>query len=169
MGWETLITAFLGWAGGFIGMFGYAGVFLVSMVSSASIFLPLPGFLFILAASPFLNPLIVGVIAGAGSAIGEMTGYALGKGSHNALSKREYAWLKKGEKWFRDRRGFLFILIFAATPLPDDVTGILGGMFRYDWRRFLLAAFIGKTLLNLALALSAFYGVNFVAPILAGA
>ncbi len=168
MDWGTLIAAFLEWSDGFIQTFGYAGVFVVSLLSSASIFLPLPGFLFIIAVAPFLNPWIVGIVAGAGSAVGELTGYAIGKGSNRALSRKDYGWLKKGSKWFRKKRGFLFIVIFAATPLPDDVTGILGGMFRYDWRKFLLASFIGKTLMNLALALSGFYGVSLLTPLLTG-
>jgi membrane protein YqaA with SNARE-associated domain len=166
MDWATLIAAFLGWSDSFIAAFGYIGVFVVSAISSATIFLPLPGFLFIIAASPFLNPWLVGIIAGAGMAIGELTGYAIGKGSHHALKDKDYKWLKQGEEWFKKDRGFLFIVVFAATPLPDDVTGILGGMFRYDWRRFLLAAFIGKTLMNLALALAGFYGIGTIAAII---
>lgn len=161
MDWASLIAAFIAWSEGVIQTFGYAGVFLVSMLSSASIFIPVPGFIFIIAAAPFLNPWAVGIVAGAGSAIGELTGYAIGKGSHRALSAKDIGWLKRGERWFTKKRGFLFIVIFAATPLPDDITGILGGMFRYDWRRFLLASFIGKTILNVALALSGFYGISF--------
>jgi membrane protein YqaA with SNARE-associated domain len=162
MDWATLIASFLEWSEGFIAAFGYLGVFIVSVVSSASIFLPVPGFLFILAAATFLNPFLVGIISGAGMAIGELTGYAIGGGSNYVLKKKDHKWLKIGEKWFRKDRGFLVILIFAATPLPDDITGILGGMFKYDWKKFLLAAFIGKTLLNLALALAAFYGYSAI-------
>jgi membrane protein YqaA with SNARE-associated domain len=159
--WASLIAAFISWSEGLIQAFGYAGVFLVSLLSSASIFLPVPGFLFIIAAAPFLNPWIVGVAAGAGAAIGELTGYALGKGGSRVLSAKDQKWLKRGERWFTEKKGFLVIFLFAATPLPDDVTGILGGMFRYDWKRFLLASFLGKTLLNVALALSGFYGIGF--------
>jgi membrane protein YqaA with SNARE-associated domain len=104
---------------------------------------------------------MVGIAAGAGSALGELTGYAVGKGSQKVLSAKDHKWLKWGEGWFSKKRGFLVIFIFAATPLPDDVTGILGGMFRYDWKRFLLASFLGKTLLNIILALSGFYGIGF--------
>lgn len=162
MDWTTLITAFLEWSEGFIAASGYLGVFVVSVISTATIFLPVPGFLFIIAAAAFLNPVLVGIVAGAGMAIGELTGYAIGSGSSRALKKKEYKWLKFGEKWFEKKRGFLVILIFAATPLPDDITGILGGMFRYDWKKFLLAAFIGKTLLYMALALAVFYGYNAI-------
>jgi len=154
----SLASAFMGWSQGMIGTFGYLGVFVVSLVSSASIFLPVPGFLFILAAGAFLNPVVLGLVAGAGSAIGEMTGFGLGRGGSHALKSRDVKWLKRGEKWFRKGRGFLVIFAFAATPLPDDVTGILAGMFKYEWKKFLLAAFLGKTLLNLLLAFAGLYG-----------
>jgi membrane protein YqaA with SNARE-associated domain len=166
MDWGTLITVFLQWSDGIISAFGYLGVFVVGMITTATVFLPVPGFLFILAAAAFLNPWLVGIVAGAGMAVGELTGYVIGKGGHHALKKRNYKWLKRGEKWFSEGKGFLFIVIFAATPLPDDVTGILGGIFRYDWRKFLLAAFIGKTLMNLALAFAGFYGTAAIAGLL---
>jgi membrane protein YqaA with SNARE-associated domain len=164
MDWASIVAGFLEWSQFVIQNFGYFGVFIVSAVSAASIFLPVPGFLFILAASPFLNPWILGVVAGAGMAIGELTGYALGRGGNRAVKKRELKWLSKGEEWFKKGkgRGFLFIVIFAATPLPDDITGILGGIFRYDWKMFLLAAFIGKTIMNLALAFAGFYGSSWL-------
>jgi len=158
----SILAVFLQWSVYVIQNYGYPGAFLVSMISSASIFLPIPGFLFILAASPFLNPWILGVVAGAGMAIGELTGYLIGRGGSSALKKGDKKWLKKGESWFREGRGFMAILIFAATPLPDDVTGIVAGMFRYDWKKFLLAAFIGKTIMNLLLALAGFYGLNWM-------
>lgn len=161
MDWAAVVSAFLEWSRYMIENFGYLGVFLVSVASTATIFLPVPGFLFILAASPFLNPFLLGIVAGAGMAIGELTGYILGKGGSTALKRKDLKWLKMGEQWFSKGRGFIFILIFAATPLPDDVTGIVGGMFNYDLKRFLLAAFIGKTLMNIALALAGFYGINW--------
>ena len=161
MDWAMVVSAFLEWSRYMIENFGYLGVFLVSMASTATIFLPVPGFLFILAASPFLNPYLLGIVAGAGMAIGEVTGYILWKGGSAALKKKDMKWLKRGEKWFSEGRGFIFIVIFAATPLPDDVTGIVGGMFNYDMKRFLLAAFIGKTLMNIAIALAGFYGINW--------
>lgn len=158
MDWASLVPGFLEWSEYVIVNFGYLGVFIVSVVSTATIFLPVPGFLFILAASPFLDPFLLGVVAGAGMAIGELTGYVIGRGSHKAIKRKDRKWLKSGEEWFRKGRGFLFILLFAATPLPDDITGIVGGMFKYDWRKFLLASFIGKTLMNLAIAYAGFFG-----------
>ncbi|HLD85636.1 MAG TPA: DedA family protein, partial [archaeon] len=52
--------------------FGYLGVFLAMLIVNASVFLPLPGFVIIVAAAAFLNPLLVGVAAALGGAIGEL-------------------------------------------------------------------------------------------------
>lgn len=161
MDFSQLIAAFLEWSEYLIATFGYLGVFVVGAVSTATIFLPLPGFLFILAVSPFLNPWILGVVSGAGMAVGELTGYVIGKGGSRVARRKDMKWVRRGEEWFRKGRGFLFITIFAATPLPDDVTGIVGGMFNYDLKRFLLACFIGKTAMNLAIAFAGFYGINW--------
>ena len=161
----SLIAGFMAWSQGLILNFGYLGVFIVSLVSSASIIFPVPGFLFILAASPFLNPWLLGIVAGAGSAVGELTGYIIGKGSHKTLKKLnkwEKKWLKRGEEWFTEGRGFLFIFIFAATPLPDDVTGIVAGLFNYDWKKFLLASFLGKLVMNLMLAFAGLYSIGWL-------
>jgi membrane protein YqaA with SNARE-associated domain len=162
MDFGTLIAGFGQWSQYVIATFGYPGVFFVSLVSSASIFFPIPGFLFILAASPVLNPFLLGIVAGAGSAIGELTGYILGRGGKKTIEKKEIKWIKKGEDWFRRGRGFWFIFIFAATPLPDDVAGIVAGLFSYSWKKFLLASFIGKTILNIAIALGGFYGIGAI-------
>jgi len=161
MDWASLFAGFLQWSQEMIASFGYLGVFVVSFVSTATIFLPAPGFLFIIAASAFLNPLLVAVVSAAGMALGELTGFFIGKGGGRVLDRKEKKWLKKGEKWFQEGKGFLFIMLFAATPLPDDITGIVGGMFSYDLKKFLLASFLGKLLMNTALAFAGFYGFSF--------
>ncbi len=149
-----------------IDAFGYGGIFVVSALSTASVIVPLPGFIFILAAGGVssLNPWLVALVASAGMAIGEMTGYVLGKGGGKVLgkSKKENVWLKRGEKWFEEGKGFLFIFIFAATPLPDDVTGILGGMFNYDLKMFFLATFLGKLVMNIILVFGGLYGISWL-------
>ena len=57
---------------------------------------------------------------------------------------------------------FPVLILFAATPLPDDVLGILGGAISYPLKKFLLASFIGKAIMNIALAWGGFYGINWV-------
>ena len=150
--WESFISA----AESLITSFTYGGIFLVGFLGTSTIFLPFPIYLIIFFARNLgLNPFIVGVVAGIGSALGEITGYAVGYGSRKFLKKKYEKWFERSEKWF-EKNGFLTILIFALTPLPDDIVGILGGASKYDLKKFFLASALGKTILCLAIAYSGY-------------
>jgi membrane protein YqaA with SNARE-associated domain len=123
---------------------GYAGVFLVSLLSSATIFVPLPGFALVFAMGAFLNPVLVGIVAGIGSGIGELSGYLAGAAGHNAVERT---------RLFRDHRkgvakyGPLAIFFLAFIPNPAfDIAGIAAGAIRMPPWLFLLATAAGKTL-----------------------
>src|SRR4030042_5097082 len=58
--------------------YGYLGAFLISLVSCATIILPIPGIDLIFALGDTYNPFLVGLAAGAGSALGELSGYMAG-------------------------------------------------------------------------------------------
>jgi len=154
---------------GLVSAFGYLGVFLGSLIGSASIFLPVPSFLFVFLAGKLLDPFLVGVIAGIGSAIGELTAYGIGFGfmygkkkmSKHGKKKAGSKWASVVSKWFRGRYGFVLILVFAATPLPDDVVGLYCGAIKYDIKKFFIATLIGKIALCLALAYAGSYGLGF--------
>ena len=142
--------------------FGYLGIFLVSFVGSATVILPLPSFAIIFAAGAVMNPWIVGMVAGFGAAFGELIGYAVGRGGEKIVEKKHGKWLDKGKFWFEKHGAFPILVLFAATPLPDDIVGILCGAIKYDIRKFFVATLIGKIFLNLALALGGFYGAQWV-------
>ena len=57
--------------------YGYLGIFISVAITSATIILPIPGYVTVLFAGPFLNPYIVALVAGLGAAIGEITSYLL--------------------------------------------------------------------------------------------
>ena len=142
--------------------YGYIGIFLISLIGSLTIFLPLPSAIFVFAAGAFLNPFLVGLFAGIGSAIGEFTGYALGLGGRKIMKKKWKKEIKKIEGLFQKYGGFLVILIFAATPLPDDITGIVAGILKYPVKKYFLASLIGKIILHLIIAYAGFYGTTWV-------
>ncbi len=142
--------------------YGYLGVFLVSMIGSSTIIFILPTDIIVFAAGAILNPFLVGIVAGLGEAIGEVVGYVLGLGGRKIIDKKYKKDIKKWEKRFKKYGGFLIIVLFAATPLPDDIVGIIGGALKYPFKKFLLASFIGKTIMALALAYAGFYGINWV-------
>ncbi len=158
----SLLAQFAAWGGSVVNDWGYLGIFFISLVSSATIFLPVPSFALVFAAGAVLNPVVVGVAGGIGSAMGELTGYAIGYGGEHALSKKHKKLLERTEKWAEKHGFFAVVVIFAATPLPDDVIGIIGGALNYDVRKFFAASLIGKLALNLALAFAGFYGHAWV-------
>jgi len=153
---------FVSWSQGMIEATGYIGVFLVSLIGTASIFFPVPSFAVIFAAGAFLNPFLVALFAGLGATIGEVTGYALGLGGRHVLSKKYKKSVSRTKEWIEKRGVFVVILLFAITPLPDDVVGILAGIIKYDIKKFFIATFIGKFFLSLVLALAGFYGIGWL-------
>ncbi|NCT48918.1 MAG: hypothetical protein GW763_13210, partial [Paraglaciecola sp.] len=64
------IRALAGW--------GYPGIFLTSLLSSATVLIPAPGLALVYTLGSILNPLGVGLAAGSGSALGELSGYLAG-------------------------------------------------------------------------------------------
>jgi len=145
---------------------GYPGIFFASLLGSASVIFPMPTFIIIFTSGAIFNPLLVGIIAGIGSAIGELVSYGIGFGGRKLLGKRirikERKWLSRGKKWLRSYGGFFLVFVFAATPLPDDVIGIICGSIRYDIKKFFVACMLGKVLLSLILAYGGYYGLNWI-------
>lgn len=128
------------------GPFGYAILFLITLALSAVLFLPVPVFLVVATAATVLDPFWVGVVAGIGSAIGELSGYFIGVGSEKALKKRgkEGYFYEQSRRLFR-RYGFWGIAGAAVFPItPIDLVGLIAGALRYGWKKFLAAAIIGK-------------------------
>ncbi|MBM3304043.1 MAG: VTT domain-containing protein, partial [Candidatus Aenigmarchaeota archaeon] len=154
----SLLAQFTAWGGALVKDWGYLGIFAISLLSSASIILPLPSFALVFAAGAMLNPLLVGLAAGFGCAIGELTGYAVGFGGKQALNRKYRKLLERTEKWVEKHGFFAVVVLFAATPLPDDITGIIAGALNYNIKKFFIASLTGKLALNLALAFGGFYG-----------
>ncbi len=156
-----------------VNTFGYLGVFLVSIIGSLSLFIPLPYFIVVMAAGAILNPIMVGVVAGLGAAIGELFGYGIGVGIHFGHKriakkhtkkelKKEKTWMTTIRKWFHKKLGPLVIFAFAVTPLPDKIIGIFCGAVRYDIKKFFIFMLIGKIILSVVIAYAGFYGLQFV-------
>jgi len=135
--------------------YGYLGAFLVSLVTNATVILPMPGFLLFFALGATFNPVLVGLAGGIGAAIGEMTCYLLGYSGRGVVENRRFydqsaQWLKK---W-----GSLTVFVFALTPLPFDVLGIAAGLLRFPFWKFFLACWLGKTLLLIGMAFAGAWG-----------
>jgi len=128
--------------------YGYIGVFVISLLSAATIFIPAPGWVAVIALGGVLNPYILGIVAGIGSGIGELTGYMIGNGART-LSHREIDAQKKLIKKY----GMWVILALAFIPNPFfDVAGLVAGALKIPVWKFLLATIIGRILRFILLA-----------------
>jgi membrane protein DedA with SNARE-associated domain len=140
---------------------GYVGVFLVSLIGNATIILPAPVLVFVFAAGATLpNPLVVGLAAGVGSTIGELTGYLAGFGSsafveHNKAYVKVKAWVEKYGGWA------IGLLAFLPNPL-FDFAGFAAGAMAMRLRWFLFATFIGKVLKTTLVAYAGSLSINWV-------
>jgi membrane protein YqaA with SNARE-associated domain len=147
-----MIQEFLSFLTYLVNNFSYIGIFLASLIANATILFPIPSHLIVFSSGLFLNPILVGISAGLGAAIGELTGYVVGRGASNILEKKKEFEKIKRKLGFLSRWMFFVVIIFAATPLPTDVVGIYYGSIRYSWWKFLVACIIGKILLFILIA-----------------
>ncbi len=130
--------------------YGYVGVFLISLLGNATVILPVPSLAVVFAGGSVLNPLLVGVVAGLGEPLGELTGYMAGYGGSAVVEQRER--FQRVQEWM-EQRGFLTILVLSAIPNPlFDLAGISAGMLHYPVTKFLVACWIGKTAKAIAIA-----------------
>ncbi len=138
-----------------LGNYGYLGAFLVSLVSNATIILPMPGFLLVFALGAAFNPILVGLAGAIGGTMGEMTCYMLGYSGRGVVQdKRVYDKLARWlQKW-----GVLTIFSFAATPAPFDLMGMVAGLLRYPFWKFFLACLCGKILKYVGIAVAGALG-----------
>lgn len=123
---------------------GLVGLFLVSVIGNATVVIPTSVMIFACAGATIYGPLLSGIAAGAGSAVGEMTGYLAGYAGNAVIPNNAAVQKITG---FVDRHGFLAVLVLAIIPNPlFDVAGIASGMIGMKWYVFLGAAILGKTI-----------------------
>ncbi len=134
-----------------LGNAGYLGSFFVSLAANGTVILPMPGVLPLFVLGMTFNPWLIGVTAGAGGAIGELTGYAAGFSGRRILRNnpayiRAVGWVRKWGIWV--------LFLFTVTPLPVDVVGIAAGALRFPIWKFLLVCFLGKAIFYTGVALA---------------
>ena len=140
---------------------GYPGIFLISLIGSLSIIVPIPYTMLIFAAGHFLDPFLVAIVAGAGSALGEFSGYALGYYGRAIISKEQQKKMNYVLRIF-NRYGAITIFIFALTPLPDDLLFIPLGIMRYSFLKAFLPCLLGKILMSGVLSYSGHLSIRFI-------
>jgi membrane protein YqaA with SNARE-associated domain len=145
--------------------FGYLGIFLITLIANATVIIPVPGVMVVFAMGAVFNPILTALAAGAGAALGELTGYMVGFSGqglveNSALYERIRAWMVNNYR-LRD----LGIMVAAAIPNPFfDLAGIAAGTLKIPIWRFLLFCALGSILKMLAFALAGDTSLNWLFP-----
>lgn len=155
---------FWGWMGAMVQDYGYAGAFLISIFGNFTIFFPVPFTITIYAFGATLNPLLLGFACGLGSTLGEFSAYLVGAGGRKVVEDR-YEERLESARLLIERHGMAIIFLFALLPLPDDVVLIPLGMMRYDLKKALIAAFLGKLSMCTIVAYAGRFSYTFVRDI----
>ncbi|KUK46030.1 MAG: putative membrane protein [Anaerolinea thermophila] len=124
--------------------YGYPGIFLFSILANATIFVPVPGVMFTSAMGAVFNPLFVSIAAGAGAALGELSGYLAGFSGQAVVEGSER--YQRVVRWM-EKYGDIIILLLAFIPNPlFDLAGIIAGILKMPIWKFLIYCVIGKIL-----------------------
>ena len=142
---------------------GYGGVALASLVASAGLIIPVPALGAVCAASVFLNPALLGLVAGTSESVGELTGYFLGYSGRDMV--RQSRLYKRLEPLVR-RRGWLPLFLVSLVPNPIfDIIGIAAGALRYPLWGFLGVVWVGKTLKFMIFAYACRYSLAWLTEV----
>ena len=139
---------------------GYVGVFLIALLANATVLLPAPGVAVIYAMGAIFNPLGVGLAAGTGGALGELSGYLAGFSGQAAIERIDV--YERIKPWV-DKYGGWAILVLSAIPNPFfDIAGIAAGIAKMPLRTFLLFTWVGQLIKMTMFALAGHYSITII-------
>lgn len=132
---------------------GLLGIFILNFFSSVTVFLPAPGIATVLAGGAVYNPILVGLLAGIGAALGDMVGFFLGESGNEVFLRRKEGNKYELVKTLFQKYGPAIIFIFAFVPNPlFDAIGLIAGAFAYSPKKFFLIMLSARICRNLILA-----------------
>ena len=142
-----------------INSLGYIVVFAFGVLSSLEFFIPFPQGIIIFTLGSVFNPVLLAFTYVLGSMVGVSIKYILGLGGKELLEKKYSKEINKTKRMFEKHGPFLWIFIASLTPIPDDIISIFCGIIKYDFKKYFLATFLGRFLLNLLVAVAGHYSV----------
>jgi membrane protein DedA with SNARE-associated domain len=133
------------------GLYGYPGVFAINLLGNATVILPAPSLAVVSVMGTVLNPFLVGLAAGAGAALGELTGYLAGWSGQAVIGNQERYRRMLG---WTDKYGLWVVFVLSVIPNPlFDLAGIAAGAVKIPVLQFLLVCWLGKTVKTTLFAL----------------
>jgi len=148
--------------------YGYIGAFIISFLAGVTVLVPVPSVLVVFTLGAVLNPVFIGIVSGAGEAIGSMCVYVIGIGNARAFHAMDHGVMKKFQIWIKTRGAFsIFAMSAIFNPLFFPFTAV-AGMMHFGWWRFFLLCLAGKVLKNTLVAGAGYYGVQVILDIVGG-
>jgi len=140
--------------------FGYPGIFIISLLANATVLLPAPGVAVVFAMGGVFNPFWVGVVAGIGSGIGELSGYMAGFSGQAVIERGDI--YEKIQPWI-EKYGPATIFVLGFIPNPFfDLAGIAAGILKMPIRTFLFWCILGKIIKMLIFAWAGAYSIDWI-------
>lgn len=125
-----------------LALYGYPGIFILSFLAYATVLLPAPGVAIVFTMGAIFHPIGVGLAAGAGAALGELSGYLAGFSGQAIIERVEV--YERLTRWMQIN-GPLTILILSAIPNPFfDLAGVAAGALKMPILRFFFWCLIGE-------------------------
>ena len=143
-----------------LALLGYPGIFVFAMLSNATILFPAPGVAVVFAMGSVFNPIWVGLAAGSGGALGELSGYLAGFSGQAVVERvhlyeRIHPWVEKYGGWA--------ILVLSAIPNPFfDLAGVAAGAAKMPLWKFLLFCWIGQLIKMTMFAYAGSHSINWL-------
>ena len=125
---------------------GYVGIFILSALGTSSIIFNAAYYsiIYAMGAANIYNPFILIISSSIGASLGVFVSYFIGYSASKLIVKTKYfKYFEFAKKWFK-KSGFMTIIFFTFSPLPDDIVGIVAGSAHYEKKKFYLACLIGK-------------------------
>jgi uncharacterized membrane protein YdjX (TVP38/TMEM64 family) len=142
--------------------YGYLGIFIVALLANATVFIPAPGVLIVytMAGLPAFTPIWIGLAAGTGGAIGELSGFLAGFSGQAIVERTDvYTRIKP---WVEKYGGWA-ILVLSAIPNPFfDIAGVVAGIAKMRMRTFLFSVWIGQLIKMTLFAYAGKYSIEWI-------
>lgn len=127
-----------------LGSFGYLGAFLAAALANATVIVPVPYYPLLIRLGQAFDPWGVVLAAAAGSVVGELVAYFVGRSGRQAVEETAfYHWVQRqlGHPW----RAPLVLFALSAPPNPlFDVAGLLAGAMGVPLWIYATSTFLGR-------------------------
>ncbi len=157
---------------------GYVGLFVISIFAGSPIPIPTPSMILTFTLGSILNPVLVGVVAGFGNAVGNALIFWAGRGGHAVFRNffnsnpsddpprsrigRFFRRISRLPEYAR-KRVLIAVFMLSIYPNPVLTPMILGmGAMRFHFWKFFLVIWAGKTLQSMVLSYLGYFGLRSI-------